>query len=100
MTAWSHTSRRKILLLTAEDCHFCEQGKGTLDKLTREFPLDVEEVALESDRGRDLASKFGVPFPPGLFLDGTFIGFGRISERKVRKLLQRTSVPSAAGSAS
>lgn len=78
-----------ILLLTADDCHFCEQGKDTLHKLGREFPLEVEEIALTSERGQALADRFGVLFAPGLFLDDEFVGFGRVSERKLRKLLQR-----------
>lgn len=79
----------RFLILTAEDCHFCEQGKHTLHKLAHDFPLEVEEVSLESEGGRELAEQFGVLFPPGLFLDGSFVGFGRISERKLRKLLQQ-----------
>lgn len=78
-----------IVVLTADDCHLCQQGKETLGKLGREFPLEVEEVALESERGRGLAEQYGVLFPPGLFLEGSFVGFGRVSERKVRKLLLR-----------
>ncbi len=86
-----------ILLLTADDCHFCRQGKDTLDKLRREFLLEVEEIALASARGQELAERFGVLFPPGLFLDGSFVGFGRVSERKLRKLLQRLAVVEAGG---
>lgn len=86
-----------VLLLTAHDCHLCEQGKGTLGTLRREFPLEIEEVALESERGRELSERFGVLFPPGLFIDGEFVGFGRVSERKVRKLLQQLSASAEAG---
>jgi len=28
-------------------------------------------------------------FPPGLLLDGGFVGFGRVSERKLRRLLEQ-----------
>ncbi len=88
-----------ILLLTADDCHFCEQGKNTLHKLRREFPLEIEEIALASARGQELSERFGVLFAPGLFLDGHFVGFGRVSERKLRKLLQQriTSGPIEVG---
>jgi glutaredoxin len=91
------TETARVLLLTAKDCHFCEQGRDTLHKLGREFPLDVEEVALDSERGQKLAAGFGVFFPPGLFLDGSYVGFGRVSERKLKKLLQqRMAGPPAA----
>ncbi len=81
------TETRRVLLLTAEDCHLCEQGKDVLERLGRDFPLEVEEIPLESTRGEELARQFGVLFPPGLFLDGSFLGFGRVSERKLRRLL-------------
>lgn len=90
MTSSTHDrTTAHILILTAEDCHFCEQGKEILDKLAHDFPLEVEELSLQSERGRNLAEQFGVMFAPGLFLDGEFVGFGRVSERKLRKLLQR-----------
>jgi hypothetical protein len=83
------TETRHVLLLTAADCHPCEHGKDVLSRLGRDIPLAVEEVTLESHRGQELARQFGVLFPPGLFLDGSFVGFGRVSERKLRKLLEQ-----------
>jgi glutaredoxin len=77
----------RVLLLSAPDCHFCAQAKAVLDRLRREYPLEVQEVSLASPEGQDLAARHGILFPPGLFLDGTFVGFGRVSERKLRRLL-------------
>jgi hypothetical protein len=78
-----------ILLLTAPDCHFCEDGKQVLARLAGEFPLGVREVAWSSPEGQELAARHGALFPPGLLLDGRFIGFGRISERRLRRLLEQ-----------
>jgi glutaredoxin len=78
-----------VLLVSAPDCHFCAQAKAVLDRLRREYPLEVQEVILASPEGQDLAARHGILFPPGLFLDGTFVGFGRVSERKLRRLLEQ-----------
>ena len=89
----------RILLVSAQDCHFCAQAKATLTQLGREYRLEVEEVSLTSPDGQELAARHGILFPPGLFLDGAFVGFGRVSERKLRRLLeQRAQRASAAQS--
>lgn len=90
-------SPARILLVAADDCHFCAQAKAILTQVGREYRLEVEEVSLTSPEGQELAARHGILFPPGLFLDGAFIGFGRVSERKLRRLLeQRRQTPSAA----
>jgi hypothetical protein len=81
-----------VVLITAPDCHFCEDGKKVLARLAYEFPLAVREVSWTSGEGQQLAAQFGALFPPGLLLDGRFVGFGRISERKLRHLLERRVV--------
>jgi hypothetical protein len=78
-----------VLLVTTSDCHFCTEGKVALERLGRDYPLVVEEIALASPRGQELATRHGVLFPPGLFLDGACVGFGRVSERKLRRLLEQ-----------
>jgi hypothetical protein len=78
-----------ITLVTAPDCHYCAEGKAALERLGRAYPLAVHEVALDSAEGQALAARHGILFPPGLLLDGTFVGFGRVSERKVCRLLER-----------
>jgi hypothetical protein len=56
-----------------------------------DHPLRVEEISLDSDGGRALAARAGVLFAPGIFLDGTLFGFGRVSERKLRRMLDRSA---------
>ena len=89
----------RLLLVTSPDCHFCAQGKEILTRLSRAYPLSMDEVPLESPEGQDLASRHGILFPPGLFLDGAFVGFGRVSERKLRRLLEQRA-QAATGAAS
>ena len=77
-----------VTLLTKPDCGFCDQAKQTLDRLGREFDLTVEVVPLESEAGRALAAGSGMVFPPGVLLDGQPFSYGRLSERKLRRVLE------------
>ena len=78
----------EIVLLTKEDCHFCDQAKDVLTRLRDEYALRVREVALESDEGRGLALQSSAPFPPVVFVNGETFSYGRLSERKLRKALR------------
>ena len=76
-----------ITLLTQDDCSLCEHAKKVLGRVGQDHPLQVEEIALNSERGRTLATEAGVMFAPGIFIDGRPFGFGRLSERKLRRSL-------------
>ena len=76
-----------ITLLTQDDCSLCEHAKNVLGRVGQDHPLQVEEIALNSERGRTLATEAGVMFAPGIFIDGRPFGFGRLSERKLRRSL-------------
>ncbi len=76
-----------VTLLTQGHCAYCEHAKQVLDRLAGEFPLAVTETDLGSDEGKRLAVEHGVLFAPGLLLDGQGFGYGRISERKLRRAL-------------
>jgi len=78
----------EIVLLTTSECNFCEQAKEALGRLANEYPLEVREVALDSEEGRRLAAAAGAPFPPVVFVDGSPFSYGRLSERKLRKALR------------
>jgi glutaredoxin len=78
-----------LTLVSASDCHLCEQAHSVLDRLGSEFPLEVIEVDWESPTGHSLTSSEGVPFPPAVFLGGSLIGYGRISERALRRRLAK-----------
>lgn len=78
-----------ITLLTQTSCSFCDQAKETLARLGREEAFQTEEISLETERGRALGERHGVLFAPGVLVDGTLLSFGRLSERKLRRELQR-----------
>ena len=77
----------EVVLLTTTDCSFCEQAKEVLGRLAAEFKLDVSEVPLSTEQGRELAKTTGAPFPPVVLIDGLPFSYGRLSERKLRKAL-------------
>ena len=78
-----------VLVLTREDCAFCEQAKEILTRLAAEYPLTVATLDLHSPAGQALALRGGVLFPPGIFLDGAAFSYGRPSERRLRRELER-----------
>ncbi len=78
-----------VLLLTQKQCAFCEQAKELLDRLSVEYRFSVSTLDLASPEGEALAVRSGVLFPPGIFLDGEPFSYGRPSERKLRRELER-----------
>ncbi len=77
----------EVLLITAEACHFCAHTKQVLSRIAERCPLSVSEIPWTSEEGRRLAGRDGIVFPPGIYLDGAFFGYGRLSERKIQKWL-------------
>jgi hypothetical protein len=84
-----HHRRIAILLLTQEHCGFCEQAREILDRLSREYWLSVSTLDMGSSTGQELTMKGGLLFPPGLLIDGEPFSYGRLSERKLRRELDR-----------
>ncbi len=79
----------RATLVTAPECHLCGHAREVLSRLQRDWPLAVDEVAWESSEGQTLVRRDGVPFPPALYVAGEFYGYGRLSERLLRRLLER-----------
>ncbi len=84
-----HHKRITILLLTQEHCALCEQAKETLERLSREYWLSVSTLDIGSSEGQRLATQGGLLFPPGILIDGEPFSYGRLSERKLRRELDR-----------
>ncbi len=78
-----------VTLLSQADCSLCEHAKGVLARVGQDYPLEVTEIDLASPKGRDFAARAGVMFAPGMLLDGRPFGYGRISERRLRRVLGR-----------
>lgn len=78
---------REIVYLTAPDCHLCEHGRGVLDELGRTRELRVREVDMTTDDGRALLARVRVPFPPAVIVDGELVAHGRLSARRLARVL-------------
>ena len=79
----------RFVYVTAPDCHLCEHGRAiVVGLLAAEKGFAVEEVAWDSERGTALIERDGVPFPPALYLGDALLAYGRMSERRLRKLLK------------
>ena len=82
----------RVTLLTQEHCSLCEHAKQVLERVAVDHPLTTEEISLDTPEGRRLAERAGVLFAPGLLLDGEPFGFGRVSEKRLRKALAQRPV--------
>jgi glutaredoxin len=78
-----------VLLLTQEHCAFCTQARAILDRLSAEYGFTLSTLDISTSAGEALAMQHGILFPPGIFLDGAPFSYGRLSERKLRKELER-----------
>ena len=76
-----------VLVLTQPACQFCDHAKNVLDRLAREFPFTVREIAFGSSEGQRLALDHGAIFAPAILIDGKLASYGRPSERRLRRLL-------------
>lgn len=79
----------ELLLLTREDCAFCHDAEEILGRLAAEFGVSVRTLDLDTREGQRLADRGGVMFPPGIFVDGQPFSYGRPSERKLRRELEK-----------
>src|SRR5712691_2593243 len=78
-----------VLLLTQEHCGFCLQAKEILDRLAVEYGFSVSTLDVSSPEGEALAVRSGLLFPPGIVLEGELFSYGRPSERKLRREIER-----------
>lgn len=81
----------EVVLLTNHDCKFCEEAKAILGRLGDEFQLRVSTDDIGSPRGLAWALQGGLLFPPGIVIDGRPFSYGRPSEKKLRRELERIS---------
>src|SRR5258708_32823220 len=81
----------EITLLTQEDCGLCEHAKKVLARVGADYPLEVTEIDLASEQGQALATQARVQFAPGVLVDGRPFGYGRLSERRLRRALARAA---------
>lgn len=78
-----------IVVLSQPDCQFCDDAQAILARLAPPYPISVRQLALDSREGQDLAARHGVLFAPGVVMNGQLVSYGRLSERRLRRQLDR-----------
>lgn len=86
-----------ITLLTTADCHLCDDAKQRLARLAPELGFTVVIRDVHSDEGRRLAARAAMPFPPVILIDEQPFSFGRLSEGRLRRELQRMATADRQG---
>jgi hypothetical protein len=81
------TSTVQITYVTASACHYCDHGRAALAEIAERLPLVVREVSLDSDEGRQLLALHRFAFPPAVIVDGRLLAHGRLSARRLARLL-------------
>ncbi len=79
----------EILLVTSPGCHLCEKAKDVLEHVSSAYPLRWREIDMASPDGSAIVRASRAPFPPVIILAGKIYGYGRLSEKKLRKDLDR-----------
>lgn len=69
----------EVTLLPQARCIYSTWGKHLLGRVGQESPLQA--TGLDTAHGRDLATPYGIPFAPGILLDGRGLGYGRSQRR-------------------
>lgn len=80
----------EVVVVHSAGCHLCDDALGALEELSREFPLTVRTVDFDAPEGRELRRRYRPPMPPLILVDGELFGWGRLSRRKLRRLLEAT----------
>ena len=83
----------KFTLLTKENCPLCDHAKDVIARVGVDFMIETDTIWLESPEGESFAARHETPFPPVLVIDGVLHGYGRLSEKKLRRELERLEAP-------
>lgn len=78
----------QITVVESSACHLCEAASEALARLAKRYPIDVLTLDSSSDDGRHLLEAHRSPMSPLILVDGKLFSWGRLSERKLSKLLE------------
>ena len=74
----------ELLLITTEDCHFCERARGVL----RTVGVAARELSVDSAEAGELAAHgIALSFLPVLTDGERVVAYGRFSEKRLRREL-------------
>lgn len=76
-----------VTLVTSPGCHYCGHAREVLERVAADVSLEIVEVDHASPDGAAAQQRWRAPYPPLVLIEGQLFGYGRISERKLRKAL-------------
>jgi hypothetical protein len=82
-----------ITLITAPHCELCQHAKEVLARVGADYDIEVSVLSDETEQGRALMMEHLVAFPPGVLIEQKLFSCGRLSERKLRRQLERVVPP-------
>ena len=85
----TNSNPARITLLSQDNCGFCERAKQVLARVGVRYPLQIIEISLDSPEGQAIATSAGILFAPGVLVDDQPFSFGRLSERKLLRALEK-----------
>jgi len=85
----TNSNPARITLLSQDNCGFCERAKQVLARVGVRYPLQIIEISLGSPEGQAIAASAGILFAPGVLVDDQPFSFGRLSERKLLRALEK-----------
>jgi hypothetical protein len=77
-----------LVYLTAKNCHLCGDGRAIVARLADAIGASVRELDWDDVEAETLRARGGALFPPALYADDRLLGFGRLSERRLRTLVR------------
>lgn len=82
--------KNKIQFLTMVGCHACEEAKGVFAEVMPEFEdmVEVEEIDLASEKGMELAGKYGIMSSPGIIINDELFSMGGVDKAKLIEKLR------------
>ncbi|WP_088313120.1 glutaredoxin [Kineosporia sp. R_H_3] len=86
---------RRVTVVHAPGCHFCDDAEEALGDLAREFALDVRLLDVGDPRGAALVAEHHAPMFPLVLVDEAFFSAGRLPRGKLRRLLGTVASPAA-----
>ena len=72
-----------ITLVHTPACHFCADAQAALAELGRDFAIQVDLVAADSDAGQALIGAHRPAMFPLVLLDGAYFSVGRLPRRRL-----------------
>ena len=86
----------KVTLVHSPACHCCDDAEEALHELSKDYPIDLWVVSIDSALGATLVAVHRPAMNPLVLVDGAFFSSGRLPRKKLIALLERRGDRTAA----